>query len=166
MCATNSINFFELIFSLFIFLNLGIIDIHYISFRCTQSSPWWVQSLSVTEEHCYNIIDSILYVVLFISMTYLFYNRKLVPLTALQLFHSWNIVFEFLHQYRISYSFQNIGLLPPWLNLFLSILLFLVQLLWIVFLISLSPTLLSLCRNTTPFCTFLYLQLTELIYSI
>ena len=38
---------------------------------------------SVTIESDYNIIDYILYTVHYIPMTYLFYNRKFVPLNLL-----------------------------------------------------------------------------------
>ena len=50
-------------------------------------------------------------------------------------------------------TFQSTDLPPPWLNLFLSILFFLMQLVnGIVFLISLSGSSLLVNTNTTDFC--------------
>ena len=52
----------------------------------------------------------------------------------------------------MSYSFQSIGLLPPWLNLFLGILFSDAILKGIVFLLSLSDISLLVYRKATDFC--------------
>ena len=54
----------------------------------------------------------------------------------------------------MSYSFQYTGVSRPWLNLFLGVLLFLIQL-YIIFLISLSNGSLLVYRNTANLFTLL-----------